>query len=454
MVTVNRLLDTVEVNEKVLSLIITSFQLSERVYRFLQFIDRYLKHFDLGSVYLENEFGTEIYLTETFDAVNNDLGGKLLISKSGRSPLVFTERYLERLLKDSNALDAVYFLLFYPDTFITRLTKFTGRQGILSQSPVNQNTQASTNAKFTVALNAEAIRFLPVNPEQWTVGPSEPIPEYWKKMATPKLLASVASEVLFLDNKLDLVFKGDRRIKLMIDLNNEQLLSSTHSTVNALALWIFSEGKDMETRHYIYNNQVCLLSLTEIADLYENFNTISGRILENAILAYRYYVQTSNKDLTKSLTEINKTLFEHIAKVRQNTVDLVNGLWRDFTTAFGLMILNFSLKKPDVSGSYWNLLLVGLIVYLCISYYLSSSVGFWFYNRLKRSMIDMRNRIYGYLTDDDFDNFARLPLKSAQQKFVLTFWIVLVCYLAIILLVILALRSASSASLKSFFRTI
>ncbi len=65
-------------------------------------------------------------------------------------------------------------------------------------------------------------------------------------------------------------------------------------------------------------------------------------------MAYRYYLQDTNKELYKSLTEINKTLFEHTSKIRQNTMDLISGLWRDFTTAFGLLVLNFSLKKPDV----------------------------------------------------------------------------------------------------------
>src|SRR5690606_30750846 len=107
--------------------------------------------------------------------------------------------------------------------------------------------------------------------------------------------------------------------------------------------WIYSEGRDIETRHHLFNNQVTLLP-SAVANYFDNDLPVAfERTLENSRLAYRHYVQSGNKDLTKSITEINKTLFDHMSRIRQNTVDLVNGLWRDFTTAFALMVLNFSL---------------------------------------------------------------------------------------------------------------
>jgi len=396
------------------------------------------------------QYGDEVSLQEEFNTVNDGVGGKLSITKTG-VPVFFSASYFRKALRGSVALHPVYRLVFGAGNFNTKAVVFLGRAGLRKYQPAAfADELVQPGQKYVVSLNQDAIGFLPANVDQWLVDQHGSIPDYWKIIAAPKLLAVISSEVLLLNDELSVVFKGDRRVKLMLNLADEQLMSSIYTTVNTVANWIYSEGKDIETRHHVFNNQVCLLSLSEIDHFFDNFNSIVDRVLENSILAYRYYVQSSNKELTKSLTEINKTLFEHVGKIRQNTVDLVNGLWRDFTTAFGLMILNFSLKKPDVSQVYWNLMLVGLIIYLC------SSVGFWFYYRLKQSLTDMRTRIYGYLTDDDFNDFALNPLKSAQRKFIKTFWVILVCYLAIIGVVFFALKTdkAGKGSLTNERRTL
>ena len=99
-------------------------------------------------------------------------------------------------------------------------------------------------------------------------------------------------------------------------------LESIFKNTTRCSNWIYGESKDIDTRHGIFNHQITLILPENMANL--NISTILISALDNSKLAYRYYLQSSNKDLNKTLTELNKTLFEYITKIRQNTTDLMS----------------------------------------------------------------------------------------------------------------------------------
>jgi hypothetical protein len=453
MLTLQQVIGTVEFSENEHSFIIPAFTLNSRLFEFLKEIRTVLASYALGEVTIFNEFGAEVSLTEQFNPNDEGSNSRLSITKNSISPVFFSIAAIVKMLKSENLLKPIYRLPLEAKGFTSDSVQFLGRFEIISQAQVITADPVTDdgNSKFIKSLNDESINFLPLKIDQWLSTTNTDLPAYWKQTAGAKLLACTGSELLLKNSLLEVTYRGDRRVSVSASLQNADLLNEIFDTVNKVCLWIYTEGKDIETRHNLFNNQVCNLSVYDVDHFIENFKKIAERVLENSVLAYRYYLLDSNKELNKSLIEINKTLFEHINKIRQNTTDLVNSLWRDFTTAFGLLILNFSLKKPDISGHYWNLLLIGLISYLLISYYLSSSVGFWFYRRLKGSLADIRVRIYGYLTESDFNEFAISPLKSAQGKFVRTFWIILLCYLAIIILVLCSMGNPKNSHSSTIF---
>jgi len=443
MLNLNRLLDRSDFFEDENVLIITAVTLNPRMYRFWQFLDKELNRLKLGEVTIIGEFGEDISISGNSYSGNEVC--RLSIQKRKDLGLFFHQKTFIATLKKKNLLLTTYRLIFSTNSFQSYSVTFLDRKDFFLEGNPTQNKNADVNKNklekvFPVSINEAAIAFIPKLPNQWITNQTEKIPSFWKTIAAAKIFTTLATEVNINNNLIETTFRGARRSTLVFDLNVEALSEILYPIINKAAKWIYLDGYDIETRFTIFNNQVSIAFSKDRETIDSASLSVLINSLENSILAYRYYIMDSNKEFNNSLIELNKMLFEHVSRIRQNTVDLTNSLWRDFTTAFGLIILNFSFKKPEIYTNYWLIFSIGVIIYLCFSYYLSSSIGFWFYYKLKKSLAQMKTHIYSYLPEEHFKEFAISPLKYAQRKYIITFWLVLLCYLAIISFIVLCIQ--------------
>ncbi|HTK19284.1 MAG TPA: hypothetical protein VL442_07225 [Mucilaginibacter sp.] len=425
------------------ALICSDIDFTNDIFKHLQEVDRSLRRLNFGEILMTDELGGEIDLSEINKPDNLDKG-RFSIQKICSFPIFFTETAWITYLESLSVVGSLYGLFFTKTDFQNKWTIYMGENTLLSGNIPGISIAADADIdvpKLVKSLNSEANNYLPHSSAYWLSPFNASAPIWWKKVSAAKLLTTFGKEFRLSGHLAELTFIGDRRINISLDLNSGQVISS-YKSIQFVADWLFQDLKGTETRHTLLNNQVGLLSISDTVLLSSTIAPVADKILAGAKMAYRFYLQDTDKELYKSLTEINKTLFEHVSKIRQNTMDLISGLWRDFTTAFGLLILNFSLKKPDITAIYWNWLLYGLIIYLIVNLALYSNMGFWFYYRLKDSLTDMRIRIYGYLTDEDFNTYATNPLKGAFRKFRRTFVFVAACYIAIIALILLSIYVA------------
>jgi hypothetical protein len=439
-------IDSSAYTETLDALICSDIVLTIDSFKHLQEVNGYLRELNFGEILMTDELGGDIDLSENKELQKNVTKGRFSIQKTSSFPIFFTEIAWTKYLESLTVLKPVYGLFFSKVDFHSTYSIYFGETTLLSGQKITYPIiidPSNDVSKLVKALNAEANEYLTTSSDYWKGPTSNNCPTWWKKISTAKLLSTFGKEIRLNGHSAELTFIGDRRINVPIDIHSDHLIEG-YDSVQLLTDWLYQDDRGTETRHTILNNQVGLLSISDTALFSSTIAPVADKILAGAKMAYRYYLQDTDKELTKSLTEINKTLFEHVGKIRQNTMDLISGLWRDFTTAFGLLILNFSLKKPDVSASYWNWLLYGLIIYLLVNLALTGNMGFWFYYRLKNSLADMRIRIYGYLTDEDFNVYATNPLKAAFRKFRKTYIWIALCYLAIIILILLSMRELSN----------
>ncbi len=432
----NKLLSRADFAENETSVIFTGIRLDERLFRFLQSIDEKIKTLELGFLQIIDQYGEDILLDDVWQPFFLGRVCRLSFQKKVGCNIIISEHYFNQFFQSAKEVNSDYCIVFNNEIFETDGAIFWSRNAILNNKH-NQldNIRLQTEYNIhSIALNDEAFNFLPINYSQW-VAKNTNAPAFWSKIASCKLLCLISTEVLLREEELQVSFRGDRRVTILTNVLHNNLAAS-YPSLCCIAKWIYQENREVEIRHSIFNNQVCFASISDTNSLLENLSYLGPVFLENSKLAYKYYLVDNNKDFIKSLTDLNKTLFEHMSKIRQNTVDLVNNLWRDFTTAFGLLIINFSLKKPDISAHFWDILLVGLVVYLIVSFSLNSSIGFWFYSKLKDSLIDIRTRLYAYLPEDDFQKFALAPLRKSQNKFRSTVWWIAGAYGSIIAFVL------------------
>ena len=381
------------------------------------------------------EIQIDIDLAQSYNDTYHDVTAQIKIDKSEIYGLrFFFEKGFEGFLIENPKLeDFSYISLdFIGNTFNSLSTVFDIETSLISsQNTAIENVQA---IKYTKALSTESQKFLPSNVLAWiSKNLNDVFPNSWQKWSALKLFCSLCSEI-YSDNKIvEFYFRGERRKKITFELKEYSKLIEIFAEVSECADWVFHQSKDIDTRHYLFNHQMTLV-LSEDEKLQDivAFKKLLKTALDNAQLAYRYHLQSSSKELTKTLTDLNKTLFEYVGKIRQNAADLVNGLWRDLTTVIGLLLLNFALKKPDVIEKNYDVLGFGLCAYLIISIVLNARMGFWFFSNVEKGLNEWRIKIYSYLNNNEFEQFAQKPLNEAFRKYKSTFWIVVTFYVLMI----------------------
>ncbi len=441
-----------EISETSTILRIYNFPLDKDNFLRLQQLKSSIETYGLGSLsFSSNDLYEIIDLDKEFEEDYNLINGIIKINKASDEIFFFTKSGLSIFLQKENLVDIRYIkLVFILKGFETYNVKFIPIDSTGSQENVNNKVKLS-GVKYVKALNSEAQEMIPKDILSWitpeTDGNIKNVIDVWRPIASKRLICTFTSEFSVDSDTIELNFKGDsyKRIKLKLE---EFDASNYFFTINSIAEWIYVDGKDIDSRHSIFNHQISLAINEEIGSL-EEFAKILKKALENSILAYRYLMQDVSKQLMNNLIDLNKVLFDYIGKIRENTSNLVASMWKDFTAVLGLMFLNFALKKPELPDIFFDALSIGLCFYLLASILLNSRIGFWFYKNLKTTLKEWRNKIYLYLTDEQFNEFVDVPLKRAQDKYKVTFGIIFVLYLILIAAILIL---TFEVNLQSIFK--
>lgn len=427
----NSLSNLYEVDENESVLRFFEYPLDTNSYAILKELNQSLDN--LGTLSISDELMSEVIdINDIYKSEFDGVVATVKIVKQSRPYLWFVSptgfnSYLkgESPLENINTIN----LPFLKESFSTNHIRFTVEFEDLKDV---QNDTLSV-IKYVKPLTIESQKLLPKDVNSWITSEKNisNIPfQSWKFHSSLRLLCSICSEVFAEKDKVELYFRGERRKKYCFEISDSAFYENTFEIVTLSSDWIFNQSKDIDTRHSIFNQQVSILLSDSSTE--SDFSSVLTAALDNSKLAYRYHLQSSSKDLTKTLTDLNKTLFEYISKIRQNTTDLMSAVWRDFSTVLGLMLLNFSIKKPDLPIEIFNYLAVALCIYLVASISLTARISFWYYNNLKENLSDWKDKIYGYLSDNEFQQYAYSPLKSAQSKYKTTFYIALTLYIIMI----------------------
>ncbi|MCR9134208.1 MAG: hypothetical protein NXI08_16700 [bacterium] len=414
---------------------IYNFRLNLELFNELKNINAEFKRHNIGElVVVLEDINIEIDLSgnEIFQDFFSKSTCLIMLNKFDRTSLIFfTELGIEVFLS-GNSLKGInqIKLAFTDKPFNTSKVSFIPI-GFEDRNKESSNIELNA-VKYVKGLNEEAISVLPKDVLCWIVEDDsvKDSPSFWIKSCLPKVIPLLSNEFEKDDSLLKLLFTGRKNTQIVIDLK-EKISNSEYKTINSAAKWVYHDGRDIDTRHSIFVNQVSNIVSTPEINL-KNICIKFAEALKNSELAYKYHLREESKELNELLISLNNTLFEYSNKIRKNTTDLINSMWKDLTTILGFLILRYAIKKPELSDQFFRYVGVGLVIYLIFSFYLNSNLGFWFYRNLKDSINQWKGRIYGYLDDNQFNELIIGPLKKAQNKYRNTFLIVLLFYLVFI----------------------
>lgn len=431
---------------------IFGIQMDIQVYSDILNLNTYIADNKIGKVTITSVPETEINLDGNYEEVYEDLTITLKIDKNIEIGLFFLspkgiEKYLQsdQALKNEKIVKIAYSGFEEFNTLYAKFVNFSNTE----MAEINNVTLVET-IKYVKPLTIEAQKRLPYNILSWVVEEdiASRIPINWKNSFYWRLFTSLSTEVYELGNLLELTFRGERRRKIIFNIQESYLTDTIYTQLNSCCNWLYYQSKDVDSRHSIFNNQMSIVLLEDnvIAKI-DDIAKILENALENSKLAYRYYLQTSSKELAKNLTDLNKTLFDYISKIRQNTTDLINSLWKDFTTVLALLMLTFSQKKADLPSYIFDYLGTALAIYLVVSIFLNSRINFWFYKSIKDNLLSWQPKVYGYMSNDEFNAYALTPLAVAHKKYRSTFFITLGCYIVMIASLLMLTYEVSLSSI-------
>lgn len=238
----------------------------------------------------------------------------------------------------------------------------------------------------------------------------------WREAAAGSVLRSLVNELYEADGKVHVLLSGSPVRRL--ELGTLTIESAQFDLLQRAGRWVYAEGNDVELRHTLLTNELA----REWRDG-EAFATGLPKWLETALesagLAYRAHVQQGSRDTIKSLGDLRKTLAEEIAKVNQQTRDQAANLWRDIAVAIVTIAFRFSLDAAKAASAASAF----AIIFLLVAAYIvtSQSIAVFSNRRFLKVASDARatwrRKGYGYLSDEEFETLAEVPIASARAVY-------------------------------------
>nr|WP_316642659.1 hypothetical protein [uncultured Roseateles sp.] len=260
--------------------------------------------------------------------------------------------------------------------------------------------------------------------------------EIWQHEACRQMLLCLVNEVWLTNGDEVVVLAGPRTRRIPAGL---AALSAAEifSAVTECARWVFASGRDVEVRHTLFTYELAR-EWPDTETLANGFLAKAPRALDSAKTAFHAHIRETSKDTLKALGDLRKTLSEEVTKVVQQTRDLLSGMWRDFAfaaTALAARIALLLAEKPAASSSAVKGLIFGTAIFLAFSLYMTLRSNAKFMLIAADSRKSWRDKLYGFLPEDDLKKLADDPLRHSESEYMVTRRWVIGAYIAMIGLV-------------------
>lgn len=410
----------------------TSIQ-SEEDIELLKNFNELLVEKSLGSLLIEGDIVGEVPLNEfTLDGVEND--EILLVIDKSVSDFIyfFSLRGFVKFLRQDKDLNKHG--LIYLNQDFEGFSTYTNRYESLSLFDENSQLIKNTfkglkDPRVLVKDRANSSYSLPENVSSWYLSEFSEVSQVlvaWKNVASIKLSLTLPLQIIDEEGGLYAVFKDENYYSFEYKNRESAIWENVYNDIYEASYWIYKNKEEAESKHRLLNHQLAV-EWSEAVEFPEG-NKIA-RSLSNAKRAYDLHLHDSSKEVLKSLTELRKTLFDEVERVKETTRSLSDKLWRDFAIALGVLVIRFVPNISTIPGEYLNILAYGTAVFLLVSIGITVLSNFFFNKSSKQNREKWQERLFFYISKDEFDEIYESHIKSSMWTFRGVQIIVLIVYL-------------------------
>lgn len=415
-------IETAEIDETISKFRIysTRIQTDEDV-ELLKSFDELLAQKSLGSLLIEGDIVGEVSLNElTLDRVENE-EIRLVIEK-GRNDFIYflsLQGFVQFLLLDN---DLNEYNLIYINQEFESFSTYTNYY--VSLRSFDENSQAAKNTfrglkdpRVLVKNRATNLHSMPENVSSWFLtefsGASQVLIE-WKKIASFKLSLTLPLQLIDEEKNLYAVFKDENYYSFEFKNKENDVWENLYNDIYKASYWIYKNKEEAESKHRLFNHQLAV-EWSEENEFPEGSKI--ARSLSNAKRAYDLHLHDSSKEVLKSLTDLRKTLFEEVERVKETTRSLSDKLWRDFAMALGVLVIRFVPNLSSIPDEYLNILAYGTALFLFASILITVLSNFFFNRSSKKNRKKWQERLFFYISKDEFDEIYESHVKSSLWTF-------------------------------------
>jgi hypothetical protein len=257
---------------------------------------------------------------------------------------------------------------------------------------------------------------------------SSPPFDHWRSSSIARLRTALASEVWRNEGGEIIALHGSRTVNVVAGERGDS--KALFDAANEAATWVYVGVTDVEARHLLFVNELAREWPAD-ATWVQEFAAVAPRALASAQNAYRKHLSETSNETLKSLSDLRKSLNDEIAKVTQQTRDLIAALWRDFAIAISAIVARALLVvtgKAEADSPALLAVMAGTALFVAYSVCVNLYTNWRFGVIAAKNRNDWRDALYGFLAPDDLERLANDPLKDANKVYNRTAWAVAIGY--------------------------
>lgn len=237
----------------------------------------------------------------------------------------------------------------------------------------------------------------------------------WKNISCIALAKCIANELYNSGERYILLSgKPPRKIKFGVFEDEEK----SFNILQSVASWIFIEGQESELKHTFLTSELA----REWPDTLNFCSAIHKKLplaYESAKLLYKAHIRSSSKETIKSLSDLRKNLTEDTQKIVQQTRDLTSSLWKDLALTISTIVIKYALdfSKAGSDSKLFSYVFFAVSIYVFISQAVSLFINHKYSSILDSSRAIWREKLYGFLDDDDYNKLASDPIQKASKAY-------------------------------------
>lgn len=182
--------------------------------------------------------------------------------------------------------------------------------------------------------------------------------------------------------------------------------------LRAAAAWAYENSAEVSQRHGLFVAEFARTHPPQ-TDAATAFASILGNVLQGARLAYQLSLSEMTREAIKAQGDLRKAVADDMAKLVDNTRQVVTALTAALATGIGLVAARIATTTPA-----WVLEAVS---WIAACYVATIIVSGWLFMTGQRDMRNKwRHRLYRFIPDSDYKAMVTDPAGRAERMFIVT----------------------------------